>query len=309
MRTFRKPTKALWDSVITIGSFDGIHQGHQAVILKTIEIARSRNSAAGIVTFDPLPQQVIHPDFHFILTPLAEKQELLCKLGTDFLYLIEFNKTVQNLEPAPFIQNQILHLLHPSVIVVGYDHQFGKGGKGDLAVLKYLAQEFNFELVVVPEFELDGKPIKSTRIRERLVLGDVKMASRLLNRHYSICGRVGKGLGIGKSLGFPTVNLKLKEKEKLIPADGVYAVLVWYQGKKYQGAMNIGHRPTFDGETKTLETSIININRNLYGARLKIELVARIRPERKFSDPTSLSHQIKKDIERAKEILASPNNS
>jgi len=303
MRTFRRRTKAIQNSVITIGSFDGIHQGHQVVIKKTIELARFKNKRAGIVTFEPSPQQVIYPDFHYILTPVSEKKEILSKLGADFLFLIEFNKSIQALTPAGFIQSQILSSLHPSTIVVGYDHQFGKDAQGDVKLLKNLAQEFNFELIIEPEFKLDGEPVKSTRIRERLLLGDMKIANHLLGRNYSIQGSVTKGLGIGKRIGFPTVNLKVNEIEKLIPADGVYAVLVWYRDKRYLGAMNIGIRPTFHGEKRTIEASLINIKSNLYGAKLKIELVARIRPERKFSNPLNLAQQIKKDIEHAKVIL------
>ncbi len=303
MRTYRRATKAIQNSVITIGSFDGIHQGHQAVIKKTIELARSKKKQAGIVTFDPSPQQVIYPNFHYILTPFSEKKEILSKLYTDFLFLIGFNKNIQILLPMDFIKGQILSSLRPSTIVVGYDHQFGKGGRGDVQLLKNLAQEFDFELIIEPEFKLDGEPVKSTRIRERLLLGDVKVANQLLGWNYSIQGYVTKGLGIGKRIGFPTVNLKVKEIEKLIPADGVYAVFVWFRNKKYLGAMNIGHRPTFNGETHTIEASLINMKQNLYGVKLKVELVERIRSERKFSDPTNLAQQIKKDIEHAKLIL------
>ena len=304
MRIYRKSNQALWHSVITIGGLDGIHRGHQMVIAKTIEIARACNAKAGIVSFDPLPQQVIHREFYYILTPFAEKRKILANLGIDFFFLINFDKRIQLLTPGAFIQNEILHVLHPSTIVVGYDHHFGKDGEGNVEVLRGLAEINNFGFVVTPKFQFEGEPVKSTRIRERLLLGDVKTANRLLGRNYSITGTVTKGLGIGKRLGFPTVNLKISEIEKLIPADGVYAVFVWYQGKRYLGALNIGHRPTFGGENRTIEASLINLNRNLYGARLKIELIERLRPERKFTDMGSLSLQIKKDLEKAKETLA-----
>ena len=304
MRTFRKSNRALWHSVITIGSFDGIHRGHQIVIAKTIEIARAYKARAGIVSFDPLPQQVLHREFYYILTPFAEKREILADLGIDFLFLINFDKRIQSLTPGAFIQNEILHVLHPSTLVVGYDHHFGKDGDGNVNTLNELAKINNFGFVVTPKFQFEGEPVKSTRIRERLLLGDVKTANRLLGRNYSLTGTVTKGLGIGKRIGFPTVNLKISEIEKLIPADGVYAVFVWYQGKRYLGAMNIGHRPTFGGENRTIEASLLNLNRNLYGARLKIEMIERLRPERKFHDAENLAHQIKKDLARAKEILA-----
>lgn len=303
MRTFRRATKAIQNSVITIGSFDGIHKGHQVIIKKTIELAHSKNKSAGVVTFEPAPQQLIYPDFHYILTPFAEKKELLSKIGIDFLFVITFNKSVQSLAPTAFIQSQILSLLHPSTFIVGYDHQFGKGGQGDVELLKSLAQKYNFAIIIEPEFKLASEPVKSTRIRERLLLGDVKIANQLLGRNYSIQGLVTKGLGIGKRIGFPTVNLKIKTIEKLIPADGVYAVFIWHRNNRYLGAMNIGNRPTFRGETRTIEASLINIKQNLYGVQLKVELVERIRSERKFSDPTNLAQQIKKDIEHAKVIL------
>jgi riboflavin kinase/FMN adenylyltransferase len=304
MRIYRKSNKAIWGSVITIGGFDGIHRGHQIVIAKTIEIARGCNALAGIVSFEPLPQRVIHREFYYILTPFSEKREILAELGVDFLFLIKFDKSIRLLTPSAFIQNEILHVLHPSTIVVGYDHHFGKDGEGNVEILRNMARINNFRLIVTPKFQFEGAPIKSTRIRERLLLGNVRTANRLLGRNYSITGIVAKGLGLGKLLGFPTVNLKINEIEKLIPADGVYAVFVWYRGKKYLGAMNIGHRPTLGGTARTIEASLINLNRNLYGAQLKIELIERMRPERKFRDLASLSRQIKKDVEKAKEILA-----
>lgn len=303
MRIYRKPNKAIWNSIITIGSFDGVHRGHQAVIKKLLNTAKGKKSLAGVVTFEPSPQLVIHPDFHYILTPFSEKQAILANSGIDFIFLIEFTKSIQSMSPARFIQSQILHSLHPTTIVVGYDHQFGKDGQGSIELLKNLSDEFDFELIVVPEFLFEGEPIKSTRIRERLLLGDIKTANRLLGRNYVISGTVTKGLGIGKRLGFPTVNLEAKEVEKLIPAEGVYAVSVWHQGKKYLGAMNIGHRPTFNGDKRTIETSLINCSKELYGALLKIELVDRIRPEKRFPNTESLTKQIKEDIERAKRIL------
>uniref|UniRef100_A0A7C6EAU2 Riboflavin biosynthesis protein n=1 Tax=candidate division WOR-3 bacterium TaxID=2052148 RepID=A0A7C6EAU2_UNCW3 len=306
MRIYRRPNKAIRNSVITIGSYDGIHRGHQVVIQKTIEIARKMASRpkAGLLTFNPIPQQVIYPDFHYILTPLPEKREILTKLGIDFLYLIKFDKQLKSLSPTDFVKSQIVEPLSPCKIVIGYDHRFGKDGMGDVALLKKLAKEFGFEVIVVKEKMAAGEPIKSTRIRERLLLGDVKTANRLLGWNYSISGIVGKGQGIGRLLGFPTCNLKINEIAKLIPVDGVYAVFVWYRGKRYLGVMNIGRRPTFSGDTRTIETLLLDFKQDLYGARLKVELVDRIRPERKFPNAFALSEQIKKDIEQAKRILA-----
>jgi riboflavin kinase / FMN adenylyltransferase len=303
MQIYRKSNRALWNSVITIGSFDGIHRGHQEVIAKTIEIARDCKTKAGIVSFNPIPQQILHREFYYILTPFDEKRKILADLGIDFLFLINFDKRIQHLTPGAFIQNEILHILHPSTIVVGYDHHFGKDGEGNVDIMRGLAERCNFGFVVTPKYLFEGEPVKSTRIRERLLLGDVKTANRLLGRNYSLTGTVTKGAGIGKRIGFPTVNLKINEIEKLIPADGVYAVFVWFKGKRYLGAMDIGHRPTFGGENRTIETSLLNLNRNLYGVHLKIEVIERLRPERKFADGENLAQQIKKDLEKAKEIL------
>lgn len=305
MRIYQRPNKAIVNSVITIGSFDGIHRGHQAVIQKTIEVAQkdAGRLKAGLLTFEPIPQQVIYPDFHYILTPYAEKKAILSGLGLDFLYLVRFDKTIQSLAPTEFIKSQVLEILNPKTIVIGYDHQFGKDGKGDINLLKFLAKKFNFQLLVVPECEEAGEPIKSTRIRERLLLGDIKTANRLLGRNYSISGIVTKGLGIGRLIGFPTCNLKVLEKEKLIPVDGVYAVFVWHRSKKFWGVMNIGRRPTFQGDARTIETLLLDFNQELYGAQLKVELIERLRPERKFSDALALAEQIKKDIEQTRKIL------
>ncbi|MEO0092966.1 MAG: bifunctional riboflavin kinase/FAD synthetase [candidate division WOR-3 bacterium] len=308
MRIYRKPNRAIENSVITIGSYDGIHLGHQAVIAKTIAVAKSQGCACGLVTFDPIPQQVIHPEFHYILTTLNEKKEILSQLGLDFLYLINFNKKIQSLAPTEFIKTQIIETIHPTKIVVGYDHRFGSEGRGDVELLKILAKKFGFKLLVVSECLYRGEPIKSTRIRERLLLGDIKTANRLLGRNYSISGKVTKGLGIGKLIGFPTVNLMVSETKKLIPMDGVYAVYVVYQGKRYPGAMNIGCRPTFSGDVRTIEATLLNPPKsNLYGAKLKIELVDRIRSEQKFENITALASQIAKDIKQAEKILKSEN--
>ncbi|MDH5683100.1 MAG: riboflavin biosynthesis protein RibF, partial [candidate division WOR-3 bacterium] len=143
MRIYRKPNKAIWNSIITIGSFDGVHRGHQAVIKKLLNTAKSKNSLAGVVTFEPSPQLVIHPDFHYILTPFSEKQVILADSGIDFIFLIEFTKSIQSMPPARFVQSQILNSLHPTTIVVGYDHQFGKDGQGSIELLKNLSDEFD----------------------------------------------------------------------------------------------------------------------------------------------------------------------
>jgi riboflavin kinase/FMN adenylyltransferase len=300
-----------------------VHQGHQFILTELKQAARHHRCLAGLVTFEPSPQLIIHREFPFILTPLDEKAEYLAGFGLDFLYLVAFDENLRGTTAQFFLEEIVLRPLKPSVIVVGYDFRFGSGRQGDASLLTALQAAYGFELKVLPEFRHDGDAVKSTRVRERLVLGAVRQAAELLGRRYRIKGRVVRGFGVGHDLGFPTVNLQLLAPEKLIPAPGVYAVQLQWNGSRFSGVMNIGFRPTFvsSGDTipnhttdsghvpskmtpPTIEIHILDFQGQLYDRVLTVEFVERLRPEAKFGSTDGLKRQIAADIALARLILA-----
>ncbi len=303
MQIVKSPKAIRKGGCITIGSFDGIHKAHRDIIRRVVEMAKSRKRPSIIVSFWPLPQIVMHKDFPFFLTTLEEKRSLLENLGADFLYLMKFTSNLRETPAEEFFKNYIYLPLKPSGVVVGPGHRFGKGRKGDIKLLKRLSKDLGFELIAAPSYKIGDIPVSSTRIREQLLLGNVKRANELLGWNYSFRGRVIPGEHRGHKLGFPTVNLLPLNKEKLLPADGVYAVKVYYKKRVYNGVMYMGYKPTFGGEKRSLEVYIFGIRENLYSAILRIEFIERLRGDEKFKDALTLIQQIERDVKRAKEIL------
>ena len=271
--------------------------------------ARERGCPAGTVTFDPSPQVVIHREFPYILTTLDEKLERLAEFGLGFVYLLRFDETLRATPAEVFLEQMILKPLRPSLLVEGYDHRFGSDRQGDARLLETLRAKYRFDVKVLPEFQYHGAAVNSTRIRERLVLGAVRQACVLLGGPYRIQGRVVPGQGIGRGLGFPTVNLELRAKEKLIPAPGVYAMKVRMDERVLPGVMNIGFRPTISSEgqgsgAQSLEVHILDFNEQVYDRLLVVEFIERLRPETKFASVEELKRQIGADISLARLILA-----
>jgi riboflavin kinase/FMN adenylyltransferase len=291
-------------SSITIGSFDGIHCAHQQIIRTVVKAGQDAKLPSGLVTFSPLPQMVIHKGFHFLLTTEEEKETLLSHLGLDFIYKIPFAKDLQTMSPERFLKKFVYEPLRPRKIVVGPDHRFGRNREGDVRLLQKLAQELAFEVIMVPAYSYDGLPVSSTRIRELLLLGNVRRANSLLCRRYSFTATVVKGLKVGTQLGFPTINLQPEQKEKLMPADGVYAAIVYHKNRKLHGALYIGLRPTFGEGNRTIEVYLFDFQGTLYGEVVRVELVDRLRPDQKFKTSNALTKQIKRDVEQIKAILA-----
>lgn len=290
---------------ITIGSFDGIHKAHQGIIREVMRIARERKRPSIVVSFWPLPQMVVHRDFSFFLTTFEEKEFLLQKLGVDFIYLIEFTKDLKQIQAEGFFKSYIFLSLEPSVVVVGPGHRFGRDRKGDTELLKRLSESLGFELIVAPSYKFEDTPISSTRIREQLLLGNIERANQLLGWNYYFSAKVIKGEHRGRRLGFPTINLLPLDREKLLPADGVYVVKVSLEGEVYEGVMYMGYKPTFGGEKRSLEIYLLEIKKDLYSVALKVEFLERLRGDVKFKDASSLIKQIKRDIRRARETLSS----
>lgn len=289
--------------VLAIGGFDGVHLGHQQIIGKAKALAEKQKARAEVLTFDPLPAQLIHPDFTYVLTPLEEKAELLVELGIDVVRVVRFDAATRLESPVRFVSEHLL-TLNPSAVVVGHDHRFGRGRDGDIGLLRRLLESRGVELEIVPEFLLLGVPVRSTRVREHLLMGHVRLAAELLGRDYAIAGRVISGTSTGRELGYPTINLQLEEPEKLVPADGVYAVRVDIEGSTRPAVLNIGHRPTFSGEKRSIEAHLFDCVLCQSPETAAVRFIQRLRPERKFPDPKSLSDQIGDDIVQARGLLA-----
>jgi len=299
-----KPYK---NAVITIGNFDGVHIGHQALFHEVIEKADSIGGTSIVMTFDPHPVRVLKQNGHLpLITMNEQKVELIENSGIDVLICIQFNKEFAAISAKDFIEDLLLKCIGMKAIVVGKDYTFGKNREGNLDLLQTFANNLGFEVIVADWVQTSkGLPnrISSTRTRELVMAGEVDEAKKLLGRYYQIRGTVitGRNRG-GKLLGFPTANITLHDE--LCPKNGVYAVTVDCMEKKYQGVANIGYSPTFDDGVFSVEVHILDFNENIYGQKIRVNFVQRIRDEIKFSDIAELSDAIRNDIEKARKILS-----
>jgi len=299
-----KPYK---NAVITIGNFDGVHIGHQALFHEVIEKADSIGGTSIVMTFDPHPVRVLKQNGHLpLITMNEQKVELIENSGIDVLICIQFNKDFAAISAKDFVEDLLLKCIGMKAIVVGKDYTFGKNREGNLDLLQTFANNLGFEVIVADWVQTSkGLPnrISSTRTRELVMAGEVDEAKKLLGRYYQIRGTVitGRNRG-GKLLGFPTANITLHDE--LCPKNGVYAVTVDCMEKKYQGVANIGYSPTFDDGVFSVEVHILDFNENIYGQKIRVNFVQRIRDEIKFSDIAELSDAIRNDIETARKILS-----
>jgi len=294
------------NAVITIGNFDGVHIGHQALFHTVMEQADMRNGTAIAMTFEPHPIRVLKNNGHPpLITPYAQKIELIGKSGIDVLICVPFTRKFAAITAKEFVLDVLLERVGVQAIVVGKDYTFGKNREGNLNLLKSYAEAFDFELIVVDWIPVSNNispRISSTRIRELLIDGKVSEAHNLLGRYYQISGIVSPGRNRGgKLLGFPTANIKLKEE--LYPKNGIYAVTVDCLGEKRQGVANIGYSPTFDDNELTVEVHILDFNEDLYGQSINVKFIERIRDEIKFSGIDALSKQIAGDVLKARDVL------
>jgi riboflavin kinase/FMN adenylyltransferase len=289
---------------VALGSFDGVHLGHQQIIRRAAEIAAGLDGLTAVLTYDPLPAQVIYPDFTYVLTTLAEKKTLLTELGVEYICLLRFDAELRGTAASDFIRHYVIESLHPAAVVVGHDHRFGSRGTGDAGLLRRTLEPLGTKVEVVPEILLRGVPVRSTTIREHLLLGHVHLAAELLGRCYAMSGTIVPGLGTGRRLGFPTINLRPFERETLVPADGVYLCRVDAAGRTFDGLLNIGHRPTFGGETRTIEAHLLDVELAESPRSAVFRLVDRLRPERRFESPAALASRIADDVATARKMFA-----
>lgn len=296
------------NSVITVGTFDGVHAGHRVLIDKVLEKAEARNARSVVVTFDPHPREIIDPGDAGIklLTTLPERQEILEEMGVDLMAVIPFDRDFSLLSSEEFIGDVIHEKIGVGEFVIGYDHHFGRNREGTIETVERLGKELGFDTYVVSRQEVGDRTVSSTAIREALSeRGDVRQANKFLRRPYRLNAVVIHGDKRGKEIGFPTANLAAEDQRKIIPGDGVYAVTVRVDDQWYEGMMNIGHRPTFEGEERVMEVHIFEFDEEIYGKNIQVRFIGRIRDEMKFEGVEELVARLEKDREASREILES----
>jgi riboflavin kinase/FMN adenylyltransferase len=293
------------DSAITVGSFDGIHLGHQQILNRLIECAKAQRLRSVVVTFEPHPRLVLSDSREPIrvLTPMEEKLELLRSWPIDLLCILRFDKTASELSPRDFVQVVLKGRMGLKRIVIGYNHAFGKNRGGDRESLIAFSQELDFQVDVLNPVEVGGLIVSSSKIRSLLKQGDVTRAASLLGRRYLLKGKVVRGAARGKRLKFPTANLVLSDTTKMIPADGVYCGLTCLQGELLPAAISIGSNPTFSDDARSIEAHFISFDGDLYGRDLTLEFVQWIRPQQRFDTENELTEQIEKDVSQTLAIL------
>lgn len=288
--------------VLTIGKFDGVHQGHQAVLKNVIEQARRLGLPATVMVFEPHPEEVFTPETAPArISPLAEKYQLLKAQGVDRLLCVRFNAQFAAQSPDEFIEHLLVDKLGVKFLVVGDDFRFGKGRQGDFARLEQAGQRFDFEVVSTQSYRMEDCRISSTAVREALAEGNFSLANTMLGRSFFISGRVIHGEKKGRTIGFPTANVLLNRCQT--PITGVFAVKLNIDGTLYTGVANIGSRPTVNGQRKQLEVHIFDFTGSIYGQHITVVPVARIRDEKRFSSLEALREQIALDVAKAKHIL------
>jgi riboflavin kinase/FMN adenylyltransferase len=285
-------------AVVTIGTFDGVHYGHQKIISRLKESAENIQGETVIFTFFPHPRMVLKPDDDSIklLNTINEKIELISKSGIDHLIIHPFTPEFSRLDYTTFVKEILVNKIGVKKMVIGYDHQFGRNREGSFEQLKQLAPQYNFTVEEIPEQDIDNVAVSSTKIRHALEIGEVSKAAMYLGHDYSITGEVVKGDQIGRTIGYPTANIVLKEKYKLVPADGVYAVQVMHNKHLYDGMLSIGVRPTIaEGLKKTIEVNIFDFDKDIYGQNITIYFVERIRAEEKLNGLDALKAKLAED--------------
>ncbi len=295
--------------VITLGNFDGVHLGHQKIFKRVLEEAKRFNGEGIVITFEPHPLKVLDPGRELpLLSPFRKKMMLIEAAGIQTVLCLEFTLNFSKLTASEFIERILVNQIKVKKVIIGFNYHFGNQKGGDVATLVQEGERFGFEVEVVEGVKIDQTPVSSSKIRELLQQGEVEEASKLLGRDYPVLGKVIKGTGRGKGLGFPTANLE--RLEELYPKIGVYAVEVIWREQRFNGVANIGRNPTFNpgAERKgdlSLEVYILNFDQDLYGEEIQINFKRRIRDEIQFNSAQELVDQIKKDIQWAKENVFS----
>ena len=296
--------KKLDNAIVTIGTFDGVHFGHQKIIRQLVAKAKAEHGESVILTFFPHPRMIIDPENQDLkmINTINEKAHILKSLGVDHLIITPFTRDFSNQLPEDYIRNTLVNNIGTKHIIIGYDHRFGKDRSGNLSDLKTAGLHFGFTVEEIMEQDIHDVAVSSTKIRQALLAGDVSLASDYLGYPFSIFGRVIKGDKIGRTIGFPTANIFVEETYKLIPGDGIYAVTVEMNTEDpkpliYKGMAYIGQRPTINGMTRNIEVNIFDFNREIYGQDIKMNFLKFLRHDVKFTGLEALTVQLQKDKE------------
>jgi riboflavin kinase/FMN adenylyltransferase len=307
--------KKLNNAVVTIGTFDGVHYGHQKIIRRLCELAKSTGGESVILTFFPHPRMIIDPENQDLkmINTIKEKAEILANLGVDHLIITPFTRDFSNLDATDYIKNILIDTIGTKQIIVGYDHRFGKDRKGGMNELQQFSKSYGYEIEEIPEQDINDVAVSSTKIRKALLDGDVSLAAEYLGYHFSISGPVIKGDKIGRTIGFPTANIFVEETYKIIPSDGIYAVTIEMSSEledeslelkptthnpqlaTYKGMAYIGQRPTINGMTRNIEVNIFDFNREIYGQTIKMNFLKFLRHDVKFTGLEALTEQLHQD--------------
>ncbi len=283
-------------TVVTLGTFDGVHKGHQSILEKVKESAEKLHAESLVLTFFPHPRMVLQKEDSIkLLNTIDEKADLLRQFGIEHLVIHEFNKAFANLSAEAFVKQVLVDQFKTQKIIIGYDHRFGKGRAADIHDLERFGEKYGFEVEQISAQEIDHISVSSTKIRKALAEGDMRLANDYLGYPYFFSGRVVKGKQIGRTLGFPTANFEIGETYKLIPANGIYVVVSEIHGKDVYGMMSIGTNPTLGSNPQTIEVNYLNLDEDLYGKTLKVRILEKIRDEATFDSLETLKKAIGND--------------
>lgn len=292
-------------TVVTVGTFDGVHRGHRAVLDEIARRAVETGRRSVLVTFHPHPLRIVRPEAAPpLLTTPAEKKEILAESGLDWAVFLDFTPELSRLGPQEFVEQVLVRRIGVSELVIGYDHGFGHGRSGDADTLRAVGAEQGFSVDVVPPVLAGGQTISSSRIRKAVAAAELGEAARALGRFYSVRGVVVRGDGRGRGLGFPTANLHVGDPDKLLPPAGIYAVFVVVRGVgRVAGALHLGPRPTFQGSLPSMEVHLMDWSGDLYGEEVRVDFVGRLRDVAPFASVRALVEQMERDVARARQVL------
>ncbi|MDP6921632.1 MAG: bifunctional riboflavin kinase/FAD synthetase [Lutibacter sp.] len=296
--------KATEKTYITIGTFDGVHIGHQKVLKTLIDEARENKTTPLLLTFFPHPRMVLQQDVELkLINTLDERIQLLESTGLEQLFIHPFSKDFARLSALDFVRSLLVNTLHVSKLFIGYDHHFGKNREGNYEQLEDYAHTYDFEVSEISEQDIDNIAVSSTKIRKALDTGDIERANRYLGYPFMLTGTVVKGKSLGKTIGFPTANLYIEESYKLIPKTGAYIVQATIDQRLVYGMMNIGYKPTLGGDTQTIEIHFFNLQQDLYGQKIQVQVLKFLRAEEKFNSVEALKKQLQTDRLNAQSFI------
>ena len=287
-------------TVVTIGTFDGVHFGHQKIIKRLINTGKLAGLKSVILTFFPHPRMVLQQDSNIkLINTINERYTILQTLGLDYLLINKFTKALSRLSAEDFVKQILVDKLHAKKVIIGYDHRFGRNRNADINKLKEFGEIYGFEVEEISAQDIDDVSVSSTKIRKALNEGDIEKANSYLGYRFMLNGTVISGKGLGKKINYPTANIKIEESYKIIPKQGVYIVQLFIENQMFYGMMNIGVNPTVNGTTESIEVHFFNFNSNIYDKKIQINLLSRIRDEQKFESIDALKKQLNLDKEMA----------